>query len=482
MINPFYLGNSTQNPNRINAQFAEAMLGYYQAPNAPGDLNNFTAVRPSSTSGPQYTARIDHQLTGANSLALRCTVIRSSQVNGAQAAYRLADHIASETTNCSAGLTSVIRPNLVNEFRFGWNGVNGDYSVTPARNLIGELGIQMPVQLPNTPLVNRIPTLTFTGNGAFFGMGYATNIGGDGTPSIFENGSRSISDAITWQNGKLTIKAGYNYQRMPMRILYVGYPAGLLTYNGRTATNSTGYSAADLLLGLPASSTLEMSPPISDSRAMQEAAFLQTDWRATSRLTLNLGLRWEVRTPQYAANGEASTFDPVLGKIVVADPGGNVSASAYPQLLSAYAKDIVTATQAGWPQNLVTTNWLNLCPRFGMAYSFDQRSEFVLRGGYGIFYSYPPEWMMDNSASIPYGASSSTSSTAANLLSNANPFRVGLTATPALTGVAPDFHNAYNQQWNLAIERVLFGKTTLSLAYVGNRGVHLMGQQNLNAG
>ena len=76
VINSFYLGNSTQNPNRINAAFAEAMLGYYQTPTGAGDVNNFSSARPTSTSGPQITARIDHQLTASNTLSLRSTVSR----------------------------------------------------------------------------------------------------------------------------------------------------------------------------------------------------------------------------------------------------------------------------------------------------------------------------------------------------------------------------------------------------------------------
>ena len=443
VINPFYLSNSTQNPNRINAAFAEAMLGYYQAPTGPGDVNNSSAARPTSTSGPQFTARIDHQLNAANTVSVRSTVSRVTTETGTQAAYQLTAHDPSDANNGVASLTSVIRPTLISEFRFGWNNLNYDTSVTPARHLISELGIQMPIQLASSPYLERIPTLTFAGNGSFFGMGYQPNIGGDAAPDIGHDGNYSFSETVTWQKGKHQIKAGYQYGLIPFSSPFISYPAGLLTYNGRTATNSTGYSAADLLLGLPASSTLTLSPPIPNERTTQQSAFLQTDWRMLPRLTLNLGLRWEVRRPPSEANGQLSAFDPAIGKIVVANPGGKVDPNAYPQLLSSYASLIVTATQAGWdPNRLLATNWMNMGPRFGFAYSLDQHSDFVIRGGFGMFYSYIPDFGSYNSIAIPFGASSATTSSATNLLSNANPFRLGVAAKPAFTAWEQGLHDA----------------------------------------
>ncbi|HTM49948.1 MAG TPA: carboxypeptidase regulatory-like domain-containing protein [Bryobacteraceae bacterium] len=483
MINPFYLGDSPQNPNRKNAAFANAILGYYEAPTGPGDLNNFSSARPTSTSGPQITARIDHQLTAAHSLAVRSTTARVTGISGTQAAYRLVDTTAREGTNGVASLTSVPRPTIVNEFRFGWNFQKEDDAVTPDRDLISELGIVMPVKLPESPLLKRIPTVTFAGNGAFFGMGYRPNIGGDAAPQIFENGSYTTSDSLTWQKGKHQLKTGYQRRLIPINYVQQGFPRGLLTFNGRNAVNSTGYSAADLLLGLPASSTLSLFPPEANIRVSEHSAFLQTDWRAHPRLTLNIGLRWEARRPPYDTHGQTGAFNGALGKIVLASPGGQISSRVYPELLNAYRSLIITATEVGWDENrLLSTNWLNLAPRFGFAYSLDSASEFVLRGAYGIFYSYPPYFVAQNSTSIPFGGSSGATSTTANLLSNENPFRLGIGARPAINGVDHDFKDAYNQQWNLALERVLFRQTTLSLAYVGNKGTHIMGQQQLNPG
>jgi hypothetical protein len=242
VVNPFYLSDSPANPNRTNALFAQAILSYYELPNSPSDLNNFTSARPNSTSGPQVTARLDHQLTNANNLSVRSTISRTAQVNGNQAAYRMVDTWALNSTNGVAGLTSVLRPNLVSEFRFGWNFQTNDDSVAPTRDLISELGIKQPVQLPDVPQIKRIPTVTFAGAGAFFGMGYRTGVGGDAGPQIFENGSYSFSEAVTWQKGRHEIKGGYQYRYVPINYLRTNYPRGLLTYNGRSAAISTGVS------------------------------------------------------------------------------------------------------------------------------------------------------------------------------------------------------------------------------------------------
>ncbi len=483
VINPFYLADSPQNPNRVNALFAAAMLSYYETPNSPGDLNNFASARPTSTKGPQYTARIDHQLNAANSLAVRNTISRQTQVQGTQAAYRIAGNMAREATNGVASLTSVLRANLVSEFRFGWNFQKEDETVDPARDLISELGIKQPVALPDSPLLKRIPTMTLIGAGAFFGMGYRTNIGGDATPQIFENGSYTLAESVTWQKGRHEFKGGFQYRRVPVNYVQIGYPRGLLTFNGRNAAMSTGYSAADLLLGLPASSTLTLFPPEAHIRVEEYAGFFQDNMRVNSRLTVNLGLRWEARRPPYDTNGQTAAFDPAHGRIVVASPGGKAAPPAYPTIYNAYNDLIVTATSAGWDEKrLLRTNWKNYGPRVGFAFMIDSKSEFVLRSAYGIFYSYPPLFVAQNSNSIPFGGSSAATSTVADPLSNDNPFRSGVSARPAITALDYNFHDAYNQQWNLTLERVLFRMATVSLSYVGNKGTHLMGQQQLNPG
>lgn len=259
IVNPSYLSDSPQNPNRTNALFDQAILSYYERPTSPGDLNNFSAARPTSNNGPQYTFRIDHQLNQANNVSLRSTISRLKQQQGTQTAYRMTGNMAREATNGVTGLTSILRSNVVNEFRFGWNFQKEDESVDPARDLLTELGIKTPVQLPDSPLLKRIPTVTFVGGGAFFGIGYRTNIGGDATPQIFENGSYTVSDALTWQKGRHEIKGRYQSRRIPINYVQIVFPRGLLAFNGRNAALSTGYSASDLLLGLPATSTFTIT-------------------------------------------------------------------------------------------------------------------------------------------------------------------------------------------------------------------------------
>ncbi|MCL5744656.1 MAG: carboxypeptidase-like regulatory domain-containing protein, partial [Acidobacteria bacterium] len=483
VINPFYLSDSPQNPNRVNAMFAEAILSYYQLPNSAGDLNNFASARPNATRGPQVTARIDHQLTPGNSLAVRNTISRMTQLNGSQAAYTMTGNMERSATNGVASLTSVIRTNIVSEFRFGWNYQKEDETVSPARDLISELGIKQPVQLPDSPLLKRVPTVAFSGAGAFFGMGYRQNIGGDATPQIFENGSYTFSEALTWQKGRHEFKGGFEYRLIPVDYIQIGYPRGRLFYNGRNAAMSTGYAGADLLLGLPATTNLIMFPPEAHIRVESYAGFFQDNWRVTPRLTINAGLRWEARRPPYDINGQTAAFDAARGKIIVASPGGKMAPPAYPVMYNTYKDLILSATDAGWDETrLLRTNWRNLGPRLGFAWLLDNRAEFVLRGAYGIFYSYPPLFVAQNSNSVPFGGSSAANSSVNDVLSNENPFRVGVTARPAMTALDYNFSDAYNQQWNLTLERVLFRQATASISYVGNKGTHLMGTQQLNPG
>src|SRR5260370_13239547 len=95
-------------------------------------------------------------------------------------------------------------------------------------------------------------------------------------------------------------------------------------------------SGGDMLRGLPASSTFTLYPPVAHMRSDEASAFFQDNWRVSSRLTLNLGVRWEVRRPLYDINGQTSAFDATRARIVVASPGGQVSSQVYPALYNAY--------------------------------------------------------------------------------------------------------------------------------------------------
>ncbi|MGH9846728.1 MAG: hypothetical protein ACREEM_49140, partial [Blastocatellia bacterium] len=187
------------------------------------------------------------------------------------------------------------------------------------------------------------------------------------------------------------------------------------------------------------------------------------DFRVGTRLTLNLGLRWETTTPRTEAKDLQTVFN-----------------------LQTLQVDV--AGQHGFPRTLRETDWNNFQPRFGFAWKPFEKT--VLRGGYGIFML--PTEVSGNTFTDP-GPAQTSRATTADFINNVVPvtFRGGL-IVPALSAtvvVSPttnvsymprDYPNAYQQQWDLTVQRELLRDLVVEVGYVGTRSLHLEFSRNLN--
>lgn len=490
VINPFYLADSASNPNRANVRIAKAVLEYLALPTLPGQASNYSASPTNRPDKDQITAKLDHRLNDAHTISLRTTLAPSTSTISNDVSPSLGATSAPFDTNSLASLTSIIRPTLINEFRFGWQQHRQESAPTPPRNLVKEFGIPEPIPLPDEKAkLNRIPVFSFMGNGRFNRVQY-TNVtpyaavGGDSVPALNMTTTANVAETLTWQKNRHEIKAGFQLRRLYYDTSTVAAPRGAIAFNGRANALSSGYSIADFLLGLPATTQFQLFPHTSEMSIWEHAAFLQDDWRVSDRLTLNLGVRWEVRHPATEPGAQLSSFDLALGKIVVASPGGKTSNRAYPLLLDKFANLIETATQAGWNENgLLNTDWNDWAPRVGFALRLDSAGRTVARGSYGIFYSFAPYLQLSSLATqVPFSLTSQVSTKATDLLTNQNPFRALVSGKPVMQSVSPNLRDTYNQQWNFTLERAIFRESLVSAAYVGNRGVHLFGRTNSNTG
>jgi hypothetical protein len=490
VINPFYLADSASNPNRANARIANAVLAYYVLPNLPGMVNNLASVVTKDSSSKQFTARVDHRLSDKHSVSFRFTSSDTTSGGGNQVAPSLSTSANPYQRNTGASLISSLRPTLINELRVGMQSGMSQNFPSPARDFVKEFGIPEPVPLPQVPAVlNRIPTFSFLGNGQFNRIQYTSGgqfgaYGGDNTPMQEGNDNVSLADTLTWHKGSHEWKTGYQVNYIP--ILSSGTPAsrGSLSYNGKANALSSGYSVADALIGVPAGTQFVLFPSDFHLRVWQQAAFLQDDWRVSNRLTLNLGVRWDVRPPATETDNLLASFDLALGKMVVASPGGKISDKAYPLLLQRFANSFVTATQAGWDERrLLQTNWNDWGPRIGFALRLDRNSSFVLRGSYGIFYSFSPYYTLANftgGSGVPFSLTSQVNTSAADQLTNQNPFRAMAAGTQTVNGIERVNKDNNNQQLNVTLERAVLRESTVSVSFVGNRGAHLLGTFNHN--
>lgn len=250
----------------------------------------------------------------------------------------------------------------------------------------------------------------------------------------------------------------------------------------RFRNNFTGDAAADFLLGRP-TQIQQIAEDSNRPRTWEPALFLQDDWKATRRLTLNLGIRWE----------------PYLPFIDLTDKFSQVRLGFQSQRFPSAPSGVAFAGDPGIPRAMVPNRWANLGPRFGFAYDLFGNGHTALRGGYGIFYAkirqqahnqistnqpFSLKLTIDNP---PQGLDNPYSETG-----NPYPFRPPRTADEAtryrwtlpmeITQWNVDFRNAVVQQWNFNIQQQLASSYVATIAYVGSKGNHLYMQNELNPG
>ncbi len=246
------------------------------------------------------------------------------------------------------------------------------------------------------------------------------------------------------------------------------------------ASRVSGTSMAELLMGIPISGSISGPAPYA-LRSYYAATYLQDDWKVTRKLTLNLGLRWEVETPYTERFNQLSWGFDYYAPNPVKVPGLDLRGG------------LIFAGVNNVSRRQGKTDWNNLGPRFGFAYQL--LANTVIRGGYGLFYSsgvvnqdttlaIPPTF----STSIPYVGTTDRGVTPFTTLANPFPGGVprpkgsseGLAARvgDSISFLAQDRVLPYSQQWQFSIQQALPAQTRLELAFV--RMLSVKGYQGFN--
>jgi len=268
----------------------------------------------------------------------------------------------------------------------------------------------------------------------------------------------------------LSLVKNKHYLRMGAEIIRTQYfeynpqdSRGSLRFLGRvTGGTATPVPFADFLLGLPDNTSRRLSPRMNYLFSTTYGFFVQDDYKVTSRLTLNLGLRYDLFLPQTEKYNILSNFIPEQNRLV-------------------------QAGETGFPKSLIKTDKTNFAPRFGFAWQPLNNSKLVVRGGYGIFYTNSAQNTVRSllANNVPFSNSQNFQRVTTNLLAFtlSDPFPAaspGVVATLIPSGIAFDTPTAYMQNYNLAIEREVWKQTAVEVAYVGSRGLHLSRRYDLN--
>jgi hypothetical protein len=476
-------------PTSLLNPVGSVVTSIYPLPNQPGNFNNYldTANRTINDNGG--TARVDHTFGQKDSMFARYSYERFILVapqgqaacclpsNPSQVAqYQLGPYVAGvqDTTLNTQGLAfdevHIFRPSLVNDFRAGYARTNPLTQQSDiGLNTATALGIQ---NINVTRFTTGIPNITpqdFTGL--------------SGGPAFLPANPRQDLEQV--EDMVSVMKSGHQF-KFGFRAVHLFYSPftntntrGTINFNdnftNNPATNTGGSGIATMLMGYSTSGSRGylISPYYLSSNEF--AAFAEDDWKVTPKLTLNLGVRWDLFTAPTEKYNHVTNFDPSTDQLIYAGVNG--------------VSDTV-GVQA--PAH-------NFEPRVGFAYNVFGSGTTVVRGGFGMSY-FPlmPSGSNFLGQNVPWTVSQNyspstypTGDQMASVPTIANPFGPPVTvqpkttadlnaANPLVAGWSMANQTPYMESYSLNIEHQIKGNTLVQVTYAGSRGIHLQEAFNIN--
>jgi len=456
-------------------------------PNLPGSVNNlfFTQNWPFISNSVHF--RLDHRIGDKDSLFGTFGWIKDNEsypaflpsgVSGFRNLHW--DYIY------AFGYTHTFSPTRTLELRAGVHRDHQDVPPLTANNFIDQLNL--PSNLTDIAAAKVFPIFTGTGFGGT--VGYNAT----GNSFITPNYRASLIQIIR----RHTLKFGYEGRIYRTFSFSDANESGNFSFtpfwtrgpSPNVSSATAGVDIADLLLGTPTLGSIATNAS-NASQSIYNALYLQDDWRVSHRLTLNLGLRWDVQTPSTERFNKANRgFDFTDPNPIEDQVNANLGANPIPGISSL---DVIGGLQfagvGGQPRQVYDKVSDNFMPRIGAAYQLTPRT--VLRGGYGLFYSQLTQYATNavNQAQLPLtqlGFSSSTGMTVTDpsglpLSTLSNPFpngqiqpvgaSLGLGTLLGQSIITDDIHNQRPrvQQFQLSLQRQLFSDMVVNVAYVGSR-------------
>jgi len=487
-------------PARVDT-VSQAILDRIPLPNnpsaAPGE-NNDINVGLHTVTADQAMARLDEELTPKHQLFGRFLLFNQRQLfpfvpdsfaNNPSAPPGFGTNHDDSGRNLAVGLTSVFRPTLINDFRFGYAYY---YGTKEGQNIhSGFLESQG---------ITRAPGSTNDGIPAIDVPGYADM--GDSDifqPQIRKDNTFQFTDNVAWVRGRHTWKFGADVRRYRLFYLVEDFGQGLFSFSdGASSVSGTAFS--DFLLGRPFLSYAQAGNSGGNDRLDYLGAYFSDEFHATRRWTFTYGLREEFYSPPTNADGRASILDPsdATRFIVRNDRQQAAALIAQPLIQSLqhlYGLSFITSQQAGLPPSLIRPDWAGWAPRFGFAYDLTQRHTTALRGGFGVFNSLGElDYASETRLSAPiteflfgldtcrfYGPGACGQSYAPPILTYPLAYTLG-NSEPTAISSPPNLRNGYVYEWSLSLDREIASNTVLSVSISGSDGHKLPRRSLQNQG
>ena len=491
-------------PVAVNLLLAPGQYGGYlfaSASGAPGTIGNVAIAIPTKYSANQYVVSGDRQVTKTNHLSVKYFTSLSTQ-NVPTGGTTLGQGQTAPANNYHLGISDsqVITPNLVNQFDTGYTYLRS--ATTPNPNGVTNASVGITKFDSGFGFVQggSIPNFTFA-------TGLNTqSFGGSNTNGSVVGGTASITanDVLSYTFGSHTVRTGFQFTRYQWNY-----------ENNYGATGAIGFpSFNSFLTGSPSSLFVSTGLHYNEFRAFNASGFIQDDYHALTKLTLNLGVRYDYIGWPHDDLGRIGNYD--LSRVpvgCVAGGGGACMQNGF--IAPANAPKVGTPGVSG--STLTSPSYPIFAPRVGFAYDVLGNGKLAIRGGFGIFNitdsaipilqlnAGPPVLDLYN-VSVPVSPS--------NVKQLANPWPAGL-LTPDQFPVVPPFGqfkgtfasngtplfldangnsvplvgtnsmdrnliHSYNEQWNLNVEYSPLKNYIVQVGYIGSRGLHLIDNNKTN--
>jgi Carboxypeptidase regulatory-like domain len=466
--------------NRFDPASANVFAQLYPEPNTAGtiaangqNLNNYLINPTLTRNDNQGDFKIDHVLTNSNRMFFRY----SNQKTERNLPATLPHGDAGQTFGAGTGDisaqsltfndTHTFGSGWLNEFRFGVNQIKFfmtpiDYGTNPAA-AAGIPGINL------NQATSGMTQLTFQN---------IRNLGANSNqPLITNQNDFQFFDNVTWLKGKHTLKAGGSVTMRSREILNADTIVGNFGFNNNQTSNcaglatgcsinsATGFDVASFLLGYASSKTRNLFDAETYTEQRPEyALYVQDDFRVSSKLTVNAGLRWDVFVPWIEVDNRQSNFDEVTGRFIIASDDAVVDGVQVGRYLQTYSKK-------------------DLGPRIGLAYDVRGNGRTIIRGGFGVYWNFSPGGTSSSKAQNPPFLQSTALTTSLGQTTlrvqdglppppGVDPNRPSAGTTRSIFDV--NFRDAYADNWNINIQQAFGANYALEIAYVGSRGRQMM--------
>ncbi len=451
-------------PNRIDPVAAKIVTDYIPLSNLAG--SRWQGNQPSPFNSNEYLGKVDYQLNEAHRLTF--TYFNTGGTNTVKAGGGnlpwASQQFAWRQHNVNISDVWLISSDKINQVWLTYTRNLGGRLNTPATSL-GDLGSAFTIQ--GAP---SLPQVTVTG---FFTL--TNSIGGPRAGTNFY----SIRDVFSWTKGSHSLKFGGEVSRDKdiQETLLNNY--GVFTFNNGATRNAF----ADFLIGIPSAVTQD-APVTAYTDSWYTAFFVQDDYRIRPRLTLNLGLRWDIQTPPTDPQNRVVNYVPGLKSTV--NPAAPVGAQFY--------------GDPGVERGAIPVSYGHISPRFGFAWDPFGDGKTSLRGAAGMFYGSISgnEWntqtnfqpfstrltftninQRTNAAGVPLGASLSNPYNAF-VGGNPFPYKGNFITGGGLFAVAQDFKWPRTVQLNASVQRQITNDLTVGVAYVGTISSNLPFGRDVN--